>query len=76
MDAMDLGRTLVVVGALILGVGLLLTFLDRVSLLGRLPGDITVQGDRWSLYAPITTAVLLSIMLTLAFNIVAWLQNR
>ena len=74
--SMDLGRTLMVIGALILGVGLMLTLIGGVLPLGRLPGDMTMQGDRWTLYAPITTAILLSIVLTLAFNIVAWLENR
>ena len=73
---MDLGRSLMIIGALCLGIGLVLTLVDRVPLLGRLPGDITVQGERWTLYAPIATAILLSIVLTLALNIVAWLQNR
>jgi hypothetical protein len=64
------------IGALILGIGLLLTLVDRVPLLGRLPGDIAVQGDHWTLYAPIATSIILSIVLTLAINLVAWLANN
>jgi hypothetical protein len=73
---MDLGRSLMVIGALILGIGLLLTLVDRVPLLGRLPGDIAVQGDHGTLYAPIATAIVLSVALTLAINVIAWLANR
>ncbi|HEY3218324.1 MAG TPA: DUF2905 domain-containing protein [Candidatus Limnocylindria bacterium] len=73
---MDLGRTLMVIGAVMLGVGLVLTLIGGVLPLGRLPGDITVQGDRWTAYAPIATAIVLSIALTLALNLVSWLQNR
>ncbi len=76
MSVVDLGRSLMLIGALILGIGLLLTLVDRVPLLGRLPGDITVQGDHWTLYAPIATSIILSIVLTLALNLVAWLANN
>ncbi len=76
MSVVDLGRSLMLIGALILGIGLLLTLVDRVPLLGRLPGDITVQGDHWTLYAPIATSIILSVVLTLALNLVAWLANN
>jgi hypothetical protein len=37
--------------------------------LGRLPGDIHVQRERWSLYFPVTTSILLSLLLTLLVNL-------
>lgn len=67
----DLGRTLIVFGAMILLLGLILTVVGRVPGLGRLPGDITIQRDNFSLFAPCGTMILLSIVLTLALNIVA-----
>lgn len=73
---MDVGRTLMVIGALILAVGFVLTLVDRVPLLGRLPGDITLQGDRWTVFAPIATMIVLSIVLTLALNVFGWLSRR
>ncbi len=73
---MDIGRTLIVVGAVILAVGIAITLVGRVPLVGRLPGDVAVRGDGWSLYAPIATSIVLSIVLTLAFNAVAWLARR
>ncbi len=73
---MDIGRTLIVVGAVLLAVGLAITLAGRVPLVGRLPGDIAVRGDGWSLYAPIATSIVLSIALTLALSAVAWLTRR
>ncbi|HZP95784.1 MAG TPA: DUF2905 domain-containing protein [Candidatus Limnocylindria bacterium] len=73
---MDIGRTLIVVGVVILAIGIVLTFADRVPPLGRLPGDFTVQGDHWTVYAPLATSIVLSIVLTLALNLVAWLARR
>ena len=73
---MDAGRALIVVGIVILAAGMLVTFGARVPLLGRLPGDLTVQGDRWTLYAPIATSIIVSIALTVALNLFAWLARR
>jgi len=73
---MDLGRTLMLVGALILVVGLAISLSDRIPLVGRLPGDITFRGDGWTVYAPLATSIVLSIVLTLALSLVAWLSRR
>ena len=73
---MDIGRTLIVAGLVILAVGLVLTFGARIPLLGRLPGDISVQGDGWTVYAPIATSIVLSVLLTLGLSAIAWLQRR
>lgn len=72
----DIGRALMVVGALLLGLGFLLTMGDRVPLVGRLPGDITLRGDGWAVYAPLATSIVLSIVLTLAISLVSWLSRR
>jgi len=73
---MDLGRTLMLVGALILVVGLAISLSDRIPLVGRLPGDITFRGDGWTVYAPLATSIVLSIVLTVALSLVAWLSRR
>ena len=67
---------LIVAGLVILGVGLLLTFGARVPLLGRLPGDVSFGGDGWTVYAPIATSIVLSVLLTLGLSAIAWLQRR
>jgi len=73
---MDVGRTLMLVGALILVVGLAISLSDRIPLVGRLPGDLTFRGDGWTVYAPLATSIVLSIVLTLALSLVAWLSRR
>jgi hypothetical protein len=40
-----------------------------VSWLGRLPGDIYIQRGNWSLYVPLATCLLLSVILTLVFSL-------
>jgi len=72
----DIGRVLMVVGGLLLGLGFLLTMTDTIPLVGRLPGDITLRGEGWAVYAPLATSLVLSIVLTLAISLVSWLSRR
>ena len=60
----DLGRTLLVVGAVLFVVGLLLTFGARIPGLGRLPGDIVYRKGNFTFYFPLVTSLVLSLVLT------------
>ena len=75
MELSQFGRVLVLVGAVILFLGLLLVVANRVPLIGRLPGDITVRGDGWTVYAPLATSIVLSVLLTLVLSAVAWVRR-
>jgi hypothetical protein len=64
---------LVVIGAVIALVGVVLIVAERFGLrLGRLPGDIAVERDRFKLYVPLGTSLILSVILSL----VLWLVGR
>ena len=68
----DLGKMLVVVGALIVAVGLGLVLLGKTNLpLGRLPGDIYYRGKNTTFYFPLTTSILLSVVLSLVLYLVS-----
>jgi hypothetical protein len=70
---MGLGRFLIVVGVLLIVTGLAATYGGRLPLrLGRLPGDIAIHGKNSSFYFPITTCILLSVLLSL----VLWILRR
>ena len=75
MDPSSLGRLLVITGVVIAGIGLLFVLSGRVPFLGRLPGDIELRGDGWTVYAPLATSILLSLLLTLALNLFGWLRR-
>jgi DUF2905 family protein len=75
MELAQFGRALVLIGAVILGFGLLLVLADRVPLIGRLPGDIRVTGDGWTIYAPLATSIVLSVLLTVILSFVAWVRR-
>lgn len=63
------GRTLIVAGVLIVVLGALLYFGAKIPGIGRLPGDILIQRGNLTLYFPLATAVLLSIVLTVVLNL-------
>jgi len=75
MELAQFGRVLVLIGGVILGIGVLLVLADRVPLVGRLPGDIRVSGDGWTIYAPIATSIVLSVLLTVVLSFVAWARR-
>lgn len=70
---MGLGKQLIAAGLLLVIAGLLVTFAGRLPLrLGRLPGDIYYQGKNSSFYFPITTCILLSVLI----SFVLWIVRR
>jgi hypothetical protein len=57
-----MGRTLIILGLLIAGVGVLMTLGLPI---GRLPGDFTIRRGNFSFYFPLTTSIIASILVTL-----------
>jgi hypothetical protein len=65
----QMGKVFIVTGVIFLILGLVLTFASHFSFLklGRLPGDIIIKRDNFSFYFPLTTSIVLSLLLTLIF---------
>jgi hypothetical protein len=67
----DLGRMLVFIGGLLLVVGIILIVAGKVNLpIGRLPGDIVYRGENTTVYFPLATSILLSVILSLVLYVV------
>jgi heme/copper-type cytochrome/quinol oxidase subunit 2 len=67
-----LGRALVIMGAVVVVVGLALMLAGRFNLpLGRLPGDITYRGKNTVIYFPITTSIIVSVVLSLIMYLIS-----
>jgi Protein of unknown function (DUF2905) len=70
-DMTDLGKLLIVIGAGVLLVGVLLVVMGRTNLpLGRLPGDIFYRGKNTTIYFPLMTCLLLSVVLSIVLYVV------
>ena len=67
-----LGKMLVLLGVFIILIGLLLMIGDKIPWVGKLPGDIIIKKEKFSFYFPITTSILISIILTLLF----WIMRK
>ena len=66
----SLARVLIVFGVVLALLGGLLLLAGKIPFLGRLPGDIIIiRRENWSFYFPLTTSILLSILLTLLFSL-------
>jgi hypothetical protein len=63
------GKIFIIAGILMILVGLGLTFGDKIPFLGKLPGDISIKKENFSFYFPITTSIVISIILTILFSI-------
>lgn len=63
----DLGKTIMIIGAVLLTIGAVLYFFKGIPFLGKLPGDIFVQKKNFAFYFPLATSLLLSLLLTLFF---------
>jgi len=67
MNWIDVGRFLIVAGTVIIVVGVVFLFADKFPI-GRLPGDIRFGNDRFRLYIPVATCILLSVVITIIVN--------
>ena len=63
----EIGKTLILLGAVILVAGVVLELLGRLPWLGRLPGDIMIRRDDFVFVFPLTTCLLVSVVLSLFF---------
>lgn len=66
-----MSRTLITIGLCLVILGVLWPWLQRAGF-GRLPGDIVMERDGFRLYFPITTSIIVSIVISL----VVWLMRR
>jgi len=73
---LNMGKLLVFAGLVIAAVGLGLILLGRTNLpIGRLPGDIIYRGKHTSFYFPLTTCILVSVVLTLIFYFIGKIRH-
>lgn len=69
MKVEHVARYLIIFGVVLIAVGGVLMLAGKLPWLGRLPGDFAYKGRRVTFYFPLTTSVILSILLTILLNI-------
>ena len=68
----ELGKNLIIIGVVAIVIGALLTLSGKIPWLGRLPGDISIKNENFSFYFPLTTCILISVVL----SFILWLFRR
>jgi hypothetical protein len=69
-----MGKILIIVGGIIFLIGLVLQLSDRIPL-GKLPGDITIDRGNFKIFIPITTCIVVSIILSLVIYLIQRFKN-
>jgi hypothetical protein len=67
-----IGKMLIILGGLIALAGVILLLAHKIPYIGRLPGDIYVKKENFTFYFPLTTSIVVSIILSLIF----WLFRK
>jgi Protein of unknown function (DUF2905) len=59
------GKGLILIGLLIAAVGVLFLFSEKIGWIGRLPGDITIRRENFTIHFPLATCLIISALLSL-----------
>ncbi|MBI4029261.1 MAG: DUF2905 domain-containing protein [Candidatus Blackburnbacteria bacterium] len=65
----------ITIGIVLIVLGSFLWFFGKLPFLGKLPGDIILKRESFSLYAPITTTIIISIFLSILLTIISNLRR-
>jgi hypothetical protein len=65
IEFQQIGRLLIFAGLFIIILGVLFFFGEKISFLGKLPGDIYIKKKNFTFYFPIVTSILLSLIISL-----------
>ena len=65
------GKYIIIIGLVIVVIGVIVYFFsDKLNWIGRLPGDIRIERDNFRFYFPITTMIILSVLITVILHII------
>jgi hypothetical protein len=71
----QLGKYLILIGAAVLVLGIFIYFFDgSLKWFGHLPGDIRIERENFKFYSPVTTLILLNLVIYLIVKIIQWLR--
>jgi len=60
-----IGKTFIFLGIILVIIGIIFVLSGKITWIGKLPGDIYIKRDNFTFYFPITTCIIISIVLTL-----------
>ncbi len=70
----ELGKILVLLGAALILVGAIFLFAGKIPFLGKLPGDIVIKRENYTFYFPLTTGIILSLLISFVLYLIGKLR--
>lgn len=70
MEIQHLGKLIIILGIFLVVIGVLIVLAPRIPYIGRLPGDIYIKRDRFTIYFPLVSSIIISLILTLILNFI------
>jgi hypothetical protein len=67
-----IGKSLILIGLIIVVIGVFFSLVGRVPWLGKLPGDICIKRENFTIYFPLATSIIISVILSL----ILWLLRK
>lgn len=65
-----MGKLLIILGLIIVVIGIIVYFADRIPFIGKLPGDIVIKKENFTFYFPLATSIILSILISLILYLI------
>jgi hypothetical protein len=70
------GKYIILIGLIVTVVGVIIYFFgNKLGFLGRMPGDIRIEGERGGFYFPIVTCIILSIVISIIIRIIQYFSR-
>ena len=60
-----MAKIIIILGIVLVAIGVVLLFIEKIPFLGKLPGDILVKKEHFTFYFPLTTSIIISIIISL-----------
>ncbi len=61
----EMAKALIITGVVLMAIGVVLLLFQKTSFLGKLPGDILIKRENFTFYFPLTTGIIISIIISL-----------
>lgn len=71
-----MGKLIVVFGVVLIGIGILLMMVERIPYLGKLPGDIHIKKEHFRLFIPITSSIIVSLVVSGVVMLISYLLKK
>jgi hypothetical protein len=65
-----MGKMLIIIGFILIVAGAIISYSDKIPFLGKLPGDVSIERENFKFYFPVTTCIIISVLISILFYIV------